>query len=211
MEIPYGLPVPFLAKLIDRMIHENRKIRIRLRGKGGQSMFQKGDVIIYGNNGVCTVEKIGPLDSNLSMKGRVYYTLQPFYMKESRIFTPADNEKVLMRSVISKKEALELIDDIRNIDALWISDEKGREYEYKEAIGKCDCRELVKIIKTIYTRKQSRIAEGKKVTAVDEKYFHMAENSLYGELAIPMGMTKEAVKEYVIDRVNEMQEQEEIS
>jgi len=90
-------------------------------------MFEKGDVIIYGNNGVCTVEKIGPLESKLTTKGRIYYTLQPFYMKESRIFTPADNENVLMRSVISKKEALELIDDIKNIEALWIPDEKGRE------------------------------------------------------------------------------------
>lgn len=169
-------------------------------------MFEKGDVIIYGNNGVCTVEKIGPLDSKMTSKGRIYYTLQPFYRKESRIFTPADNEKVLMRSVIGKKEAMELIDDINHIESLWIPDEKSREYEYKEAIRKCDCRELVKIIKTIYSRKQSRIAEGKKVTAVDEKYFHMAENSLYGELAIPLGMTKEEVKNYIIERVEQLQE-----
>lgn len=171
-------------------------------------MFEKGDVIIYGNDGVCTVEKIGPLDSKLTTKGRIYYTLQPVYRKESRIFTPADNEKVCMRSVISKKEAMELIDDIVNIEFLWITDEKGREYEYKEAIRKCDCRELVRIIKTIYSRKQSRIAEGKKVTAVDDKYFHLAENSLYGELAIPLKMTREEVKKYVEERVAQLEEKE---
>jgi len=48
--------------------------------------------------------------------------------------------------------------------------------------------------------------EGKKVTAVDEKYFHLAENSLYGELAIPLEMTKEEVKKYVVERVEQLQE-----
>lgn len=164
-------------------------------------MFEIGDVIIYGTNGVCTVETIGPLDSKMNTKGRIYYTLKPFYRKESKIFTPADSEKVIMRPVLKKEEAMKLIAEIKNIDSLWIEDEKGREYAYKEAIHKCDCRELVRIIKTIYRRKESRIAEGKKVTSVDEKYFFMAEDSLYGELAIPLKMTKEEVKDYIIGRM----------
>ena len=59
---------------------------------------------------------------------------------------------------------------IATIDSLWIQDEKRRELEYKEAVKKSDCREFVKIIKAIYLRMQSRMAEGKKVTSGDEKY-----------------------------------------
>lgn len=167
-------------------------------------MFNVGDYIVYGVNGVCKVEEIGSLDSGNLPKDRVYYTLLPVYLKGSKIFTPADNKKVLMRPVLNKDEAMELIDDIRNIDALWITDEKKRENDYRDALKKCDCKELVRIIKTIYSRKQGRIAEGKKMTMGDEKYFHMAEESLYGELAIPLNMDKEEVKYFITDRVDNL-------
>lgn len=160
-------------------------------------MFEIGDFIICGNNGVCVVDKIGTLDTPGISKDRLYYTLLPYYVKGGVIFTPVDNEKVIMRPVLTKEEVLEIINDIPNIDNLWLPDDKKRELEYKEAIRKSDCRELIKIIKTIYLRKQSRIAEGKKVTAADEKYSRIAEDNLYGELAISLGMSKEEAKEYM--------------
>lgn len=167
-------------------------------------MFNVGDYIIYGVSGVCKVEEIGSLNSGNLPKDRVYYTLLPVYLKGSKIFTPADNAKVLMRPVLNKDEAMELIDDIKNIDALWIADEKKRENDYRDALKKCDCKELIRIIKTIYSRRQDRIAEGKKMTMGDEKYFHMAEENLYGELAIPLKMDKESVKCFITDRVDNL-------
>lgn len=56
-------------------------------------MFDVGDYIVYGNNGVCLVEKVGPLESSVMSKEKIYYTLSPCYMQGSTIFTPADNQK----------------------------------------------------------------------------------------------------------------------
>ena len=161
-------------------------------------MFKAGDFVVYGSNGVCRVQKVGTLDSPGVPKDRLYYTLIPCYIKGSTIFTPVDNQKVIIRLVLTREEALQLIDEISCIDMLW----------YKEAFRSCDCRELVKIIKTIYLRKQSRIAEGKKVTTQDDKYFHMAEDALYGELAVALGFTREETKKFVIDRVKQLEVQE---
>ena len=99
---------------------------------------------------------------------------------------------------------MKLIDDIKNIDSLWVADEKRRESEYKEAMKRCDCRELVKIIKTIYFRKQSRLKDGKKLTTIDTKYFKLAEENFYGELAISLNMDVKAVKEFVRTRVKKL-------
>lgn len=107
-------------------------------------MFQVGDFIVYGSTGVCEVESIGTLDIPGMSKDRVYYTLRPCYEQRSTIFTPVDNEKVIMRSVLTRQEALELIDGIKEIGFLGITDEKRREAEYRECFLKCDCRELVK-------------------------------------------------------------------
>lgn len=170
-------------------------------------MFQVGDFVVHGTNGVCRVEDIGTLDTAGVPKDMIYYTLCPNNSKGSKIFTPIENEKVVIRPVITKEEAFDLIDNIKEIDSLWIIDEKRREMEYKEAFRKCDCRELVKIIKTIYLRKRSRMAEGKKVTVGDERYFHMAEESLYTELAIPLEMDRDKVKEFIIARVEFLQDE----
>ena len=170
----------------------------------GERMFEIGELIIYGGNGVCRVEKIGPIDTGMGTKGRMYYTLNPLKNKDSRIFTPVDNEKVIMRPTMTKEDALALIDQIQDVETLWIGDERRRETEYKEAVRKCDCREYVKIIKTIYLRKEARLADGKKVTAVDERYYAIAEENLYGELAVALGMDKAETKTFVEKRVKEL-------
>lgn len=59
----------------------------------------------------------------------------------------------------------------------------------------------MRIIKTIYFRKEERILENKKVTATDERYFRMAEEQLYGELAVALSMKKEDVQAYILNRV----------
>ncbi len=160
-------------------------------------MFEVGEYIVYGSNGVCRVENIGPMELAGVSRDRLYYTLIPNGQKDGKIYTPVDNEKVVMRRVLSEEEARALIDEIKDMDTIWVSDEKRRENIYKEVIHQCDSREWVKIIKTLYLRKRSRIAEGKKVTAVDERYLKIAEENLYGELAVALRMEKDGMADYI--------------
>ncbi len=90
-------------------------------------MFETGDYIIYGNNGVCRVEDIGTLDISGVQKGQLYYTLQPVYSKGSKVFTPVNNDKVIMRPILTESEAKKIIDGIGEIDELWIEDDAKRD------------------------------------------------------------------------------------
>ena len=49
--------------------------------------------------------------------------------------------------------------------------------------------------------KQKRIADGKKVTMSDKRYLQLAQESLYGELAISLNRNKEDVEEDVVERL----------
>ena len=167
-------------------------------------MFKVGDLIVYGNTGVCTVEKIGRPDLSGISDDKEYYTLLPYYSRNSRIFTPCDNDKVVMRPIMSKKEAEKLLREIPKIEILVITDEKKREECYKETMKTCDCREFVSILKTIYNRKKTRLAEGKKVTASDERYYNMAEDKLFGEMAIALGLEKSQMKTKIKDNMLEV-------
>ncbi len=164
-------------------------------------MFLEGEYIVYGTTGVCKVESIGPMKLSGTKLDNLYYTLAPIYSRGSKIFIPVNSDKVFMRSVLTKEEAEQLIDEIPSIELLWVDDEKKRETIYKEALRTCDCREWVKIIKTLYLRKMSRIAEGKKVTVSDGKYLHMAEERLYEELALVLEIPKEEMVGYIEQRV----------
>lgn len=162
-------------------------------------MFQKNDIVIYGSHGVCKVTAIGTLSMSMADKDKQYYTLRPVYQPTAVIYAPVDNNKTIMRPIISKEEARNLIADVPAIESVWITNEKEREFQYKAALHTCDCRELIKIIKTLYMRKKTRIQNGKKVTAVDEKYFRLAETQLYEELAYALDMKKEQVAPYITD------------
>ena len=164
-------------------------------------MFKIGEYIIYGFNGVCRVENVGTIRLSGIEKERLYYTLHPFGEKEGTIYTPVDNQKTLMRPILTKKEAKELLDEISGIDSLWITDERTREMTYKEVMNKCDSREWVRIIKTLYLRRKERIAEGKKITASDEKYLRLAEENLYSELSVALEIPRNQMEEYITDYI----------
>lgn len=167
-------------------------------------MFEKGEFIVYGKNGVCQVEDIKAMSLDDVDSERLYYVLHPVNSHGSTIFTPVDNKKVTMRNIISKEEAMALIEQIPQIDVLTITNEKLCEEQYKEAIKTCDCAQMVRVLKTIYLKKQKRIAVGKKITSVDEKYFHMVENSLYTELSILIDVPKEKMEEYITEKLEQI-------
>ena len=78
-------------------------------------MYEIGQLIVYGNEGVCRVEEIGTPKISGVDKHREYYTLAPIY-REGKVFTPVDS-KVFMRPVITREEALALIDRIPQMTA----------------------------------------------------------------------------------------------
>ena len=72
---------------------------------------------------------------------------------------------------------------------------------YKEVMRTCDYNEWVSMIKTLYFRKRERTAQGKKVTALDEKYLKAAENELYSELSLILGIPKAEVVTYIKEQI----------
>lgn len=164
-------------------------------------MFEKGDYIVYGTKGVCQVEEITELDIKGTAERKIFYVLRPCFQKGSTIFTPVENGKTIMRAVMSRKEADALVEEISGIEVLQESSDKEREKQYREAIKSTDPRQWVRIIKTSYLRGQQRKAQGKKVTTLDERYFHAAEEQLHEELSIVLGVPKEEIRDYIGSRI----------
>lgn len=163
-------------------------------------MFEKGEYIIYGTTGVCEVMDITTISLDGIPSEKLYYILRPCYKSGSKVFTPVDNQTTPMRKILNRIEASALIDDIPNIQELWVGNDKQREDQYKQAIKSCECIEWIRIIKALYQRSRERIAQGKKITATDERYLRLAQDNLYSELSIPLEIPKEQMDNYINSR-----------
>ena len=147
-------------------------------------MFEVGDCIVCGNNGICTVENISTIDVPDIDPNRLYYILRPVYAKSSVVYIPVDNEKIIMRKVLTQEQVKELIDHIPEIETIAEMNDKQREERFKECMKHYDCEDWIKVIKTLYLRRQERMEKGQKVTATDARYLKTAEDHLYCEFAI---------------------------
>ena len=165
-------------------------------------MFKKGEYVIYGNAGVCQIIDISTSNMHGAPKDKLYYILEPVNQNSSRVFSPIDNKKVIIRKLMSKQDVETLISDIPNIKELLVEDEKLREQTYKDCIKSCQCRKLLSLMKTIYQRKEERLNQGKKLSATDEKYFKLAQDNLQTELSISLEIPVNEMERYILDKIN---------
>lgn len=160
-------------------------------------MFQKSQYVVCGNKGVCSVEDITTLDISGVDKARQYYILKPIYVEGSTVYVPVDTNKEAIREVMGREAADSLIREIAKVPLILVENEKQLEQEYKNCMKENSCENWIRIIKTIYLRKQKRVKAGRKITAVDAKYRKLAEDNLYGELAVSLKMERKSVEAYI--------------
>ncbi len=169
-------------------------------------MFQKGDYVIYGHNGICCIQDVTTLHIPGVDQNRKYYLLKPVYISGSTVYTPVDTAEASLRPAMSKEEADSLIKAIPDIPVIPLSDEKTLEQTYKKYMRSNNSKAWVQLIKTIYLRKEKRIMAGYKVTALDSRFFDLAESSLYGELSVALGKPKEEVKSYIVNCIDNLKQ-----
>ena len=165
--------------------------------------YEIGDLVSKPVTGICKIEDILYLTPQDEKNNKLYYLMKPIEDEKDKIYVPVSNSDSRLRLCLTKEEAWNLIKRIPEIPTAWINNEKLREQNYKEAVKANDPEALVAIIKMIYQRKQKRLAQGKKCTATDARYFQIAENLLYMELGVAIGKPKKEVCETIIEYITD--------
>ena len=160
-------------------------------------MFSVGDKIIYGENGVCTVESIGPLSMAGAPKDKLYYYLSPL-IGSGTYFAPVDSG-AYMRPVMSRAEAEALIDAMPGIQPAICNDNRFNHVDtfYKNLFKQHSCEALVSIVKGL----RSRMAEKKTKSSRAEATMKRAKDILHGELSVALDMDIKDVEGYIISRL----------
>lgn len=162
-------------------------------------MYNIGDSVVYGANGVMTV--IDMRDEAFGDSVRSYYVLKaPADNTGALTFVPVDNEKLVsaMRPLLTVDEIRELILSADSIPLLeWVEDNRARSEQLKKMVELGDRAKLISLIKSVCATGVRRIAEGKKNYLADEAAMRKAEHVLYSEIAAVVGIAEEDVPKYI--------------
>ena len=160
-------------------------------------MFSVGDKIIYGENGVCTVESIGPLSMAGAPKDKLYYYLSPL-IGSGTYFAPVDSG-AYMRPVMSRAEAEALIDAMPGIQPAICNDNRFNHVDtfYKNLFKQHSCEALVSIVKGL----RSRMSDRKTKSGRAEATMKRAKDILHGELSVALDIDVKDVEGYIASRL----------
>lgn len=167
-------------------------------------MFQSNQYIVYGITGICRIKSVGYLSGDGFVRNKLYYTLEPLHSKGSAIYTPVENNKVRMREVITKEEAMNLIQDIPGLEFIDIYDDKRSEPIYKEALKLNDCCELLQILKVLKLREIEKSAGNRRLSALDKKYLDLICNTLTDEISLVLEMSREKAEVEIMEKLGEI-------
>lgn len=161
-------------------------------------MYKIGEYVVYKKD-VCKIKEI----KKNYIDNKDYYVLNLIIDDSLKIKIPTDAIDDL-RYVISKKEALELINEIPNIEPININD-KMVENIYRNLLLSGNLKDLIKIIKTAYLRNEERLQNKRKIGEIDDSYFKKAEKLLYTELSISLDMNYDKTKDFVVNKVKKIE------
>jgi len=162
-------------------------------------MYKKGDMIVYENTGVCKIADIRRIDG---CGEKLYYCLEPVF-EAGVIYSPVESKKVSIRPAVSKAEAESIINAIPSVNAESFCCKSFKELteHYKDIMNTHSCKNLVELLMSIHKKKQAAIKNGRKIGQIDERFMKKAEDMLYGEFSVSLGIPKDEIEGYIKSKV----------
>lgn len=162
-------------------------------------MFQQGQQIIYGGNGVCRIEEITERDIGMLGVRQVYVIrlasgLTSYVPVESNVF---------MRALITPEEAEQVLADYSAIGAQSFagSNSKALSDRYRAIIARHDPREMLCLYKSLHSKVEQAQRAGKKPGTMDERFAAAALEQVVQELSIVLDRPTQEIRAQLLEEV----------
>lgn len=163
-------------------------------------MFQKGDHVIYKNNGVCLVEDIRPLSFGTTQ--REYYILRPLN-NGGTVYVPTDGgENAPKPKKIPTREEIDaLIDQAEHSNLKWIENSKMRIVAFDKLLSSGDRASILWLLKMLSAKKEEEAARNKKLCANEERILSTAEKIIIEEFSFALQLPKQKIIPYILQQI----------
>ena len=160
-------------------------------------MYHCNDQVVYANYGVCDVaETETPM--SYGPEDRLYYVLVPRRERGGKVYVPMDKED-LMRPVMSREEAVDLVKSIGSIAPDPFRDNNSRTVEdhFKTKLRGSDCRTAIEVVITM----RQRIAEQERKkhlpSSMYTRILDQAQRQVASELCAALGIEEPQLQSYI--------------
>lgn len=158
-------------------------------------MFKTGETVVYGNSGVCRItdvreETFGPVT-------QMYYILSPERDARSTFYCPVIQGEAKLRRLLSAEEVGALIRQMPHIETDWVAEDVVRREQFAAMLKSGDHRQIIRLIRTLYRRREEKAAEGKRLHQADERVLNEAQRLLHEEFAHVLDISPEDVVGYI--------------
>lgn len=151
-------------------------------------MFQQGQQIIYGGNGVCRIEEIVMRESALSEEPVPVYVIRLDSGLTS--YVPVSST-VFMRALVSPEEAEAVIAEYPSIPIRTFggTNSKAMADQYRSILAGHDPREMLCLYKSLQQKIENARKCGKKPGSMDERFSLAVTDEISKEFSAVLGCT----------------------
>ena len=163
-------------------------------------MYKAGDEIVYGNLGVCSVVEVAQREMPGMEGKRWYYTLEPRFEYQLRIYAPADNPKVRMRPVVTRAQAQRLLDGLPSLRTAARSEEpEALVAGLEKSLALEGCSDLIELALFACAPRQLTPEYRRRIGLADRTAAKQGQQRLLQELSVALELPAASVRE-ALDR-----------
>ena len=161
------------------------------------SIFNVNDSVIHCREGLSTI--VG----NQTMNGKDYFLVRVNRSSGETIYVPVESAKNIIRSILSIKEADEILKYIKNLEKDFNSNTKQRRDAYKRRLSSGNVKDIAYLYRQLYFYNQIGGEENTeiKLGPVDLDMLCYARDMLLDELTITYNQPREHIAQYVEQRM----------
>lgn len=163
-------------------------------------MYQVDEKVVYANYGVCIISQV---DAPMTFGGqeRSYYILTPTRKHGSTVYVPTDHED-LMRPVMSRAEALNLIESLASIQLDDYKDNNSRAVEdhFRQILRKNDCTAAAQVVKTMRARIEEQREKKHTPSSMYTRLLDQAEHQVRSELAAALEIQEDDLDDFIAEQ-----------
>lgn len=169
-----------------------------------ETQFEVGQLLVYGTNGICTVDSVELMSFSAGMPKEMYYVLRQHRNQENTFFVPLKNDDLTskMREIMQKEDIEDILMGLSEGDVTWIKDRRERVEHFKSILYDGVSQKLLSMIITIYNQKRKLEKEGKKLPITETGILKSAEKLVAEEFGWVLGMDPEQVPKFIRKRLH---------
>lgn len=173
-----------------------------LRG-GGRHMFQFGEKVIDKSGRIYSIT--GVEDKDFGTGKEPYFILTPFFdyglNPGFQSFIPVSRSESLLKKILSKEEALSLIDTLTNLQPFPEASPRERKLQYTKIVASGNRNDILRVIKSLLDYREQRKKANKPFSDFDKRLLDSLRTMFENEMSLALEIAPSEVEPFIRERI----------